>query len=543
MIIKGEKQMQKEDIIFKVNEMMTSNKQLDKAFQPLIEEFFIRLVKNFNFDETQLDTKIKRLSKTENIGFAKLEEYVQGINSQDFEMDFNNKIVSLHNSIYFSIENLKDILNYNIDYYLIEHFFHELGHACQLKIENSSIKNGLQTTDLLNNETTGIMTNEIAEVLNSRYLRYGYNRDTTVSYSFMVDIVNSFYRSLGFSTKEIANLQWQENAREQFENTIKERVGEDYKGYIDATEKKLDAIYYITKKLRTINDKKEKDNLQKNLQTQIRGFNILTNCIIQKRAINSRGDLYSLLQIDLDKEYRNILLERTLKSTFEKNIQENSININEGYNRKILENQIGAENNEKFLNLRKRIGKIDSSIFESLMDEHNNLEKKFVEELLEKQENIKIASNKDFDECRTEILEDFYMKSGNNYEDFDDSNLDEKFLFMAKKINLKKYPLNKKIELHISKIKHKIIGMISDFKIELYKRGILKEPELPLLPEDDTLEEMENDNIEEFINTEKKINTFKESLISQNYSQENKKLTDKIYDKIQKGREEDENVR
>ena len=55
--------MTREEVISKVQKMLNKNSQIDSVFTPIIEEFFVRLEEQYNFNEQELDKRINKYNK------------------------------------------------------------------------------------------------------------------------------------------------------------------------------------------------------------------------------------------------------------------------------------------------------------------------------------------------------------------------------------------------------------------------------------------------------------------------------------------------
>ena len=61
--------MTREEVISKVQKMLNKNSQIDSVFTPIIEEFFVRLEEQYNFNEQELDKRINKYNKIKSINF------------------------------------------------------------------------------------------------------------------------------------------------------------------------------------------------------------------------------------------------------------------------------------------------------------------------------------------------------------------------------------------------------------------------------------------------------------------------------------------
>lgn len=116
----------RDKISISVKKVVEKNR-LEKAFLPIIEEFFFRAADQYNWKDYDLEVAIYRFEKVFNIKFKNFEK-----KSNELGRTNNN---GDNISIFFSMQFLIGILRFNKTKIndFIESFMHELGHVIQSK--------------------------------------------------------------------------------------------------------------------------------------------------------------------------------------------------------------------------------------------------------------------------------------------------------------------------------------------------------------------------------------------------------------------------
>ena len=300
--------MTKIQIIDKVNKMFQNNEKIDKAFYPIIEEFFARLAEEFSLSEQELDKKIDQYGKIEAIKFEKLKEGEARNCSNLFH--FNDQINEFEGitdlNVSFSISDLKNILlgNKNELDKFIETAFHEFGHSIQLNYKKEFAFSGLAKTyysaEKQKSYTQGKMINEIAEVISSQRLMHGNLIDEVYGYKAYRELGKAIITSLGISEKELSELQMKEMGREEYEKCIEQKLGKGYEPSLMAIESAFDTVHSI------INTEKINDESKQNIGIQLKNINFLCNDILKKRIINAgKNNITELALISIDNKDKN----------------------------------------------------------------------------------------------------------------------------------------------------------------------------------------------------------------------------------------------
>lgn len=325
--------MTREEVISKVQKMLNKNSQIDSVFTPIIEEFFVRLEEQYNFNEQELDERINKYNKLKSINFYEGE----GVNNLfmfrkevgQFEVfcrydDIARRIKISDEKINIDIVFLKALLLR--DKNKIENFintsFHEQGHFIQFISDNMSATIGFNRIefkpriDCIEYLECGIMVNEIAEVINAELLTKGNLKENVVytGYGIMQPISKVVFYSLGMTDKKIAELQMKGNGREDYEKYIEKKIGDDYKIPLVSMENALDTIDATSCKMMNKNFIIGK-KLKQNMLAQFKTINTVSNEMIKRRIekLGENPNITELAQIAIDKEKRDKSMLDALK--------------------------------------------------------------------------------------------------------------------------------------------------------------------------------------------------------------------------------------
>lgn len=171
--------MTRKEISNKVKQMMNRNSQIDSFFEPIIEEFFIRLVEKFNFNEQELDENLNKYGALDSMVWINTKGIEKGeVGFFDFTVhyDDSDKMIMINNKqIKISVEYLKSILlgDKNEIENCINTAFHEQGHFIQLLIQDDSYYIGLLKCTIKKEDDDficygqGCSINEFAEIINA----------------------------------------------------------------------------------------------------------------------------------------------------------------------------------------------------------------------------------------------------------------------------------------------------------------------------------------------------------------------------------------
>lgn len=325
--------IEREKIKRLVKEIVEENK-LQDCFNPIIEEFFFRVADQLDWDDEKLNVAISRYKKVVDIKFVNMYEREsllikykkQGART---EYEYGKR----RTTIYFDVDDLKSILEFDKE--KIENFInnamHEQGHSIQVQEKGNKVNFGFCEHKIINKfgrymwDSRDRMINEFAEVVNAdrlqnvnikKYEYFGYENIQTAA-----KIVLS---SLGMSELELANLQFEPNAREEYEKLIANKLGSiPSEIYRDSFGEILDAIYNFSL------DKKQRENLI----LQIDSLQILSKELFEKRfndiIINSSNIVKDLARLSINQKEKDFELKRLFN---EFNIKETELKINNGRN-------------------------------------------------------------------------------------------------------------------------------------------------------------------------------------------------------------------
>ena len=324
--------MTREEVISKVQKMLNKNFQIDSVFAPIIEEFFVRLEEQYNFNEQELDKRINKYNKLESINFSEGEVtkklFMIERKSGQFEYswrydDIARRIKIYNEKIDVDIDFLKALLLR--DKNEIERFinisFHEHGHLIQFISDNMSSTSGFNRTefkpriDYIEQLRSGTIVNEIAEIINAELLTKGnLERDVYSGYRRMQPISKVVFCSFGMTDKKLAELQMKGNGREDYEKYIEEKIGNDYKIPLVSMENALDTIYATSCKMMNKNFVTGK-YLKQNMLVQFKPINTVSNEMIKRRIekLGKNPNITELAQIAIDKEKRDESMLDALK--------------------------------------------------------------------------------------------------------------------------------------------------------------------------------------------------------------------------------------
>lgn len=354
--------IEREKIDILVKKLVDKNK-LQKCFIPIIEEFFFRVADQLEWKDERLNNAISRYEKVVDIKFINMFE-----RESLFKKYKKNIAITQYNrntkriSVYFDIDELKSILEFDKE--KIENFInnamHEQGHVIQIEENESKFNDGFREIKNIGDFKNRIFSskdtiiNEFVEVINAVRLQNGnIERDKYYGYKEIQTAGRIILNSFGISELELANLQFEPNAREAYESLIANKLRSvPSEIYRDSFGEILDAIYNFS------NDENQRDNLI----LQIDSLQILSKKIFEERfndiMINSNNTLRDLAKLRIDQEEKSIAL-MILFDEF--NIKESELQINDGrdihtmlseqgYNDEYLEELYDIECEEKIKN-------------------------------------------------------------------------------------------------------------------------------------------------------------------------------------------------
>ena len=296
--------VKREEIKNIVKEVVDKNK-LQRCFIPIIEEFFIRGADQFKWNKEELGDAIIRFEKVVNIKFVDMYERRHIIKKYKEKGAFTSyRLKNQKISVFFDIDYLKGILEFDKE--KIEEFIntamHELGHSIQYQKEKNKVNSGFREDRTINKyginrvSTRDCMINELAEVINATRLENGnIENDRYLGYEEIQTAGKIMLNSFGISELELADLQFQSNAREKYENFIAKKLdGISSELYRNSFGEILDAIYKFS------TDENQRDNLI----LQIDSLQNLSKELIEKRFYNiirnSDNTLKDLAQLSIE---------------------------------------------------------------------------------------------------------------------------------------------------------------------------------------------------------------------------------------------------
>lgn len=323
--------MTRKDIIEKVQYILKNNSQIGKIFEPIIEEFLVRLVEQFNFNEKELDEIINKYKDLKSMEFYKGEETGRKQVCKDsgcfnFFCNYDDMIRRIKISdkrIYLDRDYLKYILLGKKDEIesFIETSFHEQGHFIKFISEGMCYNNGLNEVfftkgfDYISWMSQGNIINEFAQIINAKRLSKGnLNEKNYNGYQDIQCIARTLFSSLGISDEKLGELQIKGIKRQDYEKYIEQKIGKDYKKYLIAMEDALDSIYSINIEMSNTNLFKSRE-LRRNLAMQIETINSLSNEMIKRRMekLGENPNVTDLAKIIIDKRIRDENLSKALK--------------------------------------------------------------------------------------------------------------------------------------------------------------------------------------------------------------------------------------
>lgn len=288
-------------------------------FYPIIEEFFVRAVDQYKWNEQDLKIAISKLERIIKIEFVNFwdtnlflllkSKHITGQVSFDCKKNIGK--------IKLDVDDLKRILRF--DKQGIESFIntvmHELGHTVQSKVERGYLYGKLNcmfytgfSVDYIDGEnyevmhSDGIIANEFAEIVNARRLQKGNISDNEYQgYYTIQNAARVMLSSLGINEMEFSDLQVK--GRKSYDDFVANRLGNiQAKLYTYSFEEILDGIHNFSKS----------NSQRKNLILQIAALQTLSKQLLEERVKNvelkSQDDLSHLAKIIIDKENRDIAL-------------------------------------------------------------------------------------------------------------------------------------------------------------------------------------------------------------------------------------------
>ena len=383
--------VEKEKIKKLVKEVVDKNK-LQNCFIPIIEEFFFRASDQLDWNDEELNNAIKRYEKVKNIKFENFYKIRAGRPFIKYKEKSAYTVYRLYNgkmSIRFDVDDLKGILEFDKE--KIENFIsnamHEQGHSIQHSKKENKFNSGFSENKIINKygikriSSRDCIINEFAEVINTSRLKNGnIENDKYFGYEAIQTAGKIILNSLGISEIQLADLQFQPNAREEYENLIANNLGRiSSEMYRDSFGKILDAIYIFS--IDTIYDEEEdififsnNEKQRQNLILQIDSLQTLSKDLFEKRFYdiirNSDNALKDLAKLSIEQGHA----ESELALLFDEfNIESSELKINEskdihtmlsalGYDDKYLEELYDIECDEliKMQNQKDKQKKYDN---------------------------------------------------------------------------------------------------------------------------------------------------------------------------------------
>ena len=262
--------VEREKIKKLVKEVVYKDK-LQSCFIPIIEEFFFRVADQLDWDDEELNKAIIRYEKLLNKYGIKFAENITGRHTI-----YTNTKTS---DIFFDSDYLRFILEFdkkNIEKF-INIAMHEQGHLIQMQDKNE-INTGFIDTEISKkcaNHTRDEIINEFAETINATRLQKGnIESGRYLGYENIQSAGKIAISSLGISELELANLQFEQDAREKYKELIASRLGGIPSGaYRDSFGEILDAIYKFSVDLKQ----------RKNFIFQVYSLQALSKDLFEKR--------------------------------------------------------------------------------------------------------------------------------------------------------------------------------------------------------------------------------------------------------------------
>lgn len=381
--------------------MLVYNPQIDRCFQPIIEEFFIRLVDQYNLNSDELDEKLNKFNRL----VIKFDDSIDDLTGNfksylKFYRDTNTYLLN-HSEIKLNKGFINYIISENRE--KIEQFiniaFHEQGHAVQSLLEESTWNDGLCQNKYTFNDknegkllTQGKIINEFAEVINSYKLQFGnLDKEEYLGYIYIQDLCRAIISSLGISEEVLAELQMKGKGRTDYENYVRYNVGKDYKMPLIQLENALDDIYSFM-----IEDDKDSENgtkIKEKIALVFETIKYLTGEMLKSRFNNlkNKSDMKELALIYIDKVNRDESLLKTFnkfvtkfpkefridlqQNLFEQLFDNNSIDMNklEYEVDHIIQNETSKKVIKKQYNNNILIDKIIESIKKYDIEKNRNL--------------------------------------------------------------------------------------------------------------------------------------------------------------------------
>lgn len=374
--------VKREEIKNIVKEVADKNK-LRRCFIPIIEEFFIRGADQLKWNKEELGDAIIRFEKVVNIKFADMYERRHIIKKYKEQSAFTSyRLKKQKISVFFDIDYLKGILEFDKE--KIEEFIntamHEFGHSIQCQKEKNKVNSGFREDRIINKyginrvSTRDCMINELAEVINATRLENGnIENDKYLGYEEIQTAGKIILNSFGISELELADLQFQPKAREEYEKLIANKLdGIPSELYRNSFGEILDAIYKFS------TDENQRDNLI----LQIDSLQNLSKELIEKRfnniMINSDNTLKNFARLCIGQQEK----EKALKKLFYQfNIKDSELKINSNRNPYIMLFELGYELKEI-----EKFHEIESEEKRKIQDQKNKQNKNHYdnEELIEK---------------------------------------------------------------------------------------------------------------------------------------------------------------
>ncbi len=424
----------RDKISISVKKVVEKNR-LEKAFLPIIEEFFFRAADQYNWNNYDLEVAIYRFEKVFNIKFKNFEKKLNEGDHTDIDGD--------NISIFLNMEFLIGILKFKKTKIndFIETFMHELGHVIQSKWtygyiyrkKEDSFRSGFFKAYIKSEENSkdifyekGRMVNEYAEIINAFRLKNGYISSNKYKYYKPIQSAGKIMlSSLGINEMKFSNLQLKgEEADEEFVKTILGKTMDrlTVSLYIRGFEETLDHIGRICL---------DKRNRRKDLILLVEDLQSFSNRFFKYRLeginLKDKSCFTYLSNIIIDKIER----DKALKEMFyEFNITNDELKIDKGID--IYDKLLEQGQDKEFL---------------------SELKEKVIEEQLKIKEETSKQNEKKYD--NEELIEKIYQ----SFLRYPTKNLKVKQkvrLFLVKKIGwIKRTYLNKPDKLLIEGISYK----------------------------------------------------------------------------------------
>ena len=316
--------------IEKLVKQVISKNGLHSCFAPIIEEFFFRLADQLEWNEEKLNNAVNRYKKVVSIRFVNMYKKLglfkkRKIGAGETTYDFVKKGIY----IFFDVDDLKSILKFDKEE--IEKFInkamHEQGHSIQFLEKKNKLNAGLQEYIIINNKifTKDDIIDEFAEVVNATRLQYGDSeRNGYFGYENMQNATKIVLSSLGISKVELANIQFEPDARAEYEKLVANKLRSiPSEAYRDGFGKILDSIYIFSKR----------ENQRKNIILQIDSLQTFSRVLFNDRfndiRMNSDNMLTDLARLCIEQNNK----ENALKNLFcQFNIKNSELQIKSNKN-------------------------------------------------------------------------------------------------------------------------------------------------------------------------------------------------------------------